>query len=213
MTLHFGRSRALFWYDRVERVMCMEIEQNVMVDAIKKRYKESFIGCLLLGILAVVLLLNPDNFMVSMIQVFGYISIFLGVLSIVYYFRLGKTEQMLSRNLQNGIVLCVFGCITFMQTIMIKDMLTFLLGGYLVFQGASRVQMSLYLRENLTKLYVWLLSLSLLYVLIGFLVIVNPFERMIKMPLFLAISLLISQIIVVMQNLIVLFSLKEKKGE
>lgn len=191
----------------------MEIEQNVMVDAIKKRYKESFIGCLLLGILAVVLLLNPDNFMVSMIQVFGYISIFLGVLSIVYYFRLGKTEQMLSRNLQNGIVLCVFGCITFMQTIMIKDMLTFLLGGYLVFQGASRVQMSLYLRENLNKLYVWLLSLSLLYVLIGFLVIVNPFERMIKMPLFLAISLLISQIIVVMQNLIVLFSLKEKKGE
>ena len=213
MTPYFGRSRALFWYDRVERVMCMEIEQNVMVDAIKKRYKESFIGCLLLGILAVVLLLNPDNFMVSMIQVFGYISIFLGVLSIVYYFRLGKTEQMLSRNLQNGIVLCVFGCITFMQTIMIKDMLTFLLGGYLVFQGASRVQMSLYLRENLNKLYVWLLSLSLLYVLIGFLVIVNPFERMIKMPLFLAISLLISQIIVVMQNLIVLFSLKEKKGE
>lgn len=213
MTPHFVRSQALFWYDRVERVMCMEIEQNVMVDAIKKRYKESFIGCLLLGILAVVLLLNPDNFMVSMIQVFGYISIFLGVLSIVYYFRLGKTEQMLSRNLQNGIVLCVFGCITFMQTIMIKDMLTFLLGGYLVFQGASRVQMSLYLRENLNKLYVWLLSLSLLYVLIGFLVIVNPFERMIKMPLFLAISLLISQIIVVMQNLIVLFSLKEKKGE
>lgn len=189
------------------------MEKNVMIDSIRKRYMESFIVCLLLGILAIVLLLNPDSFMVSMIQVVGYIAIILGVLSIVSYFRLGKTEQMLSRSLQNGIVMCVFGCVCFMQTLMIKDMLTFLLGSYLVYQNASRVQMAINIKDDLNKSYLWLLGLSLINVFWGFLVIVNRTGKYVSIPMFLAISILVTQVLVVIQNILVLFVLKKEKGE
>ena len=190
----------------------MEIEENVMIQTIKKRYKESFLGSLLLAIFAIILLLNPDNFMSIFIQVIGYASLFLGMISIVSYFRLGKTERLLSRNLQNGIFLCVFGCTTFMKTIMIKDVITLLLGGYLVFRNASRVQMSLYLGEDAKKVYIWLLVLSLINVFIGFLVIINPFEN-IGVNLFLGTALLITEFLEVIQNLIVMFLLKSRKGE
>lgn len=190
----------------------MEIEKSTFVEQIKKKYRDSFIISLLLGIFAIILLMNSDNFMNVLIQILGYGAIFLGILSIVYYFRLDKTQQILSQYLQNGVILSVFGCITFMKTAMIQDMLTLLLGGYLLVRNASRVQMSLYLRNESPKLYVWLLVFSLINVFLSFLLLVNPFENKIQVHLFMAIMILITESFIIIQNLLVMFGIKVKVG-
>jgi len=189
--------------------MKMENDKNLIISTIQKKCKESFIISLLLAIFAIILLINPDNFMNVLIQVVGYACLLFGTLSIISYFRLDKTKQLLSNNLLNGLLLCVFGCTTFIQTIMVKDLLTILLGGYLVFKNASRVQMIMQLNDGKNMVYISFLILSLLNVFIGFLVIVNPFEFM-KVHVFLAVSLLIAEGLVVIQNLLLL--LFAKKG-
>ena len=190
----------------------MEIENTTFIEQIKKKYRESFIVSLLLAIFAIVLLMNQENFMNIFIQILGYVAILVGILSIFYYFRLDKTQAMLSQNLQNGVILSVFGCITFMKTSMIQEMLTLLLGGYLLVRNASRVQMALYLRNDTKKIYIWLLVLSLINVFLSFLLLVNPFEGKIQIHMYMAIILLITESIVVIQNFIAMFFLKTKGG-
>ena len=49
----------------------MLLENKAIVENIKKSCKESFIAAFLLIVFAVVLLVNPENFMSSAINVFG----------------------------------------------------------------------------------------------------------------------------------------------
>ena len=71
----------------------MLLENKTIVENIKKSCKESFIASFLLIVFAVVLLINPENFMSSAINVFGYIGVFFGVLNIVFYFRISKEKR------------------------------------------------------------------------------------------------------------------------
>ena len=58
---------------------------------VKKEAKESFLFIILLIVFAIVLIINPDDFISIAINVFGYISILLGVILSFYYLR--KKEE------------------------------------------------------------------------------------------------------------------------
>ena len=197
----------------IEKSGHMEIQENYVMDNIKKSYKESFVVSLLLAILAIVLLLNTESFIGIVIQVFGYVAIFLGILSIVHYFNLDKQNQLLSKNLQNGIILCVSGCIAFMQTDIIKEMITFLIGGYLIVRNATRTQMAMTLKQENTNIWVWLLAMSLFNVFVGFFIIIHPLDSLLPINTFLGIAILIAEGIVVIENCLVLISFKKKRGK
>ena len=68
-------------------VVQMLLEDKSVLESIKKRIWFSFVASILLIIFAVVLLINPDNFIPTAINVFGYVAIFLGILNAVFYFR------------------------------------------------------------------------------------------------------------------------------
>ena len=81
----------------------MLLEDKSVLESIKKRIWFSFVASILLIIFAVVLLINPDNFIPTAINVFGYVAIFLGILNAVFYFRLPKESRIYSKNLSTSI--------------------------------------------------------------------------------------------------------------
>ena len=193
----------------------MLLENKTIVENIKKSCKESFIASFLLIVFAVVLLINPENFMSSAINVFGYIGVFFGVLNIVFYFRISKEKRLYSANFRNGLLLCLSGIIAFIKTDIVTDMITLIIGGYLIFRNVHRANMALTLQNYTEKMWIFLLVTSLINVLLGLFIAINPFENWISLKTLLALLIIISEGIIIVQNFVVLFGVhpKEKKVE
>src|SRR5699024_1969011 len=118
----------------------MYLEDKTILANVKKSVKESFIAPLLI----IILYINFYDFISVAVSIFGYGAIFIGVLDLVFYFRLNESEKLLSKHMNQGILLIAFGIIAFFENALLSEMITVLLGGYILFQNASRIGLALY---------------------------------------------------------------------
>lgn len=188
----------------------MILEDKSLIENIKKNAKESLIASLLLIIFAVVLLINPENFISITINAFGYIAIFFGVLYLVFYFKQPKEKQIYSKNFETGLLLIVFGIISFIETNIIKEMLTILIGGYLIFRNVNKAGTSMILKNYTNKMWIIMLAFSLINIVLGFLIVINPFINMITINVLIATLIIISEVLMTIENIMIIFGLKKK---
>jgi len=186
----------------------MLLEDKTILENIKKTYKESFVVSLLLIVFAIVLLINPENFMNTAINVFGYVAIFMGVLNLVFYFRIPDSQKIFSKNFQNGLLLCLSGVIAFLETNTIKEIVTLLIGGYIIFRNVIRAGLSLNIKSYTTKMWLYLLVVSFINIVLGFLIIINPFTNILKTNQFIATMIIISEVFIIIENIAVLIGLR-----
>ena len=187
------------------------LENKAIIENIKKSCKESFIAAFLLIVFAIVLLINPENFMSSAINVFGYIGVFFGVINLVIYFRIPKEKRLYSTNFGNGLLLFLSGIIAFFKTEILTDMITIIIGGYLIFRNIDRSNMAMMLQNDTKKLWIFILVTSIINILIGLFIAINPFDNWVSLKTLLAILIMVSEGIIVIQNLVVLLGVHPKE--
>ena len=187
------------------------LENKAIIENIKKSCKESFIAAFLLIVFAIVLLINPENFMSSAINVFGYIGVFFGVINLVIYFRIPKEKRLYSTNFRNGLLLFLSGIIAFFKTEILTDMITIIIGGYLIFRNIGRSNMAMMLQNDTKKLWIFILVTSIINILIGLFIAINPFDNWVSLKTLLAILIMVSEGIIVIQNLVVLLGVHPKE--
>ncbi len=186
----------------------MLLEDKSVFESIKKRIWFSFVASILLIIFAVVLLINPDNFIPTAINVFGYVAIFLGILNMVFYSRLPKENRIYSKNLSTSILLILFGIIAFIETSILQEMITIILGGYLIFRNAFRIEMAFNLQDKAKSIWVSSLIISAINLVLGFLIIVNPFTNT-SINLYLGIMVIISESLLILENILLLIGFRK----
>ena len=173
--------------------MYMILQEKEILKRIKKGAATSFVGAILIIIFAIVLFRNPENFLSVAISLFGYIAIVLGVISIFFYFCVPEKDRIYNKRLMTGIVLLVFGFVSFFENQLLRDMITILLGGYLLILNAERVELAMFIK---TKSNLWLILLSLagLNILASILLMIEPFPN-IKENTFVSIILIIMEVL------------------
>lgn len=188
----------------------MLLEEKSMFDNVKKVCKESFIAALLFAVLAIVLIMNPENFMLTSINVVGYIAVFLGVMNLVLFYRMDSSQRQISKNFQNGLLFVLFGIVFFVETDTINQMLSLVIGSFFIIESTNRANLAINLEPYKVPVWLYFFVISLTQVLVGFLIIIHPFAN-IPIHLFIAISILIYEFFTVVSNLLVIFGVKEKK--
>ena len=190
----------------------MYLEDKTILANVKKSVKESFIAPLLIIIFAIVLYRNPENFISVAVSIFVYGSIFIGVLDLVFYFRLNESEKLLSKHMNQGILLIAFGIIAFFENALLSEMITVLLGGYILFQNASRIGLALYLKNKTKNAWIYVLVMALINLIIGLFVIINPFQN-VQLNLYLASLLVIAEVFLIIQNILILIGIRSHDKE
>ena len=191
----------------------MLLEDKSFIKNIKKEIIESFVAILLIIIFAVVVLKNPENFITVAVQIFGYVAIFMGILNIFFYYRLPEEAKMYSKNLMTGTLLITCGFASFFVTNILKEMITILLGGYLLFQNASRIQLSMQIKPYTKKLWMYLLGASLINSVISILLIINPFAGKFEFNTYISVLLLVVECILFLENIFILIGVKKPQEE
>ena len=190
----------------------MYLEDKSVVESLKKRMYSSFIVSILLIIFAIVLLINPDNFIPTAINVFGYVAVFMGILNFVFYFRIPKENRIYSKNLSTGILFILFGIVAFIETEILQEMITILIGGYLVFRNAFRTEIAFMLEEKAKRIWIATTVLSVMNLLLGFLIMINPFTN-VSINLYLGVMVIVSEILFMFENVLLLIGLRKKNKE
>ena len=172
------------------------------MEKIKKSVKESFVTIILLLAFAVVLFVNPENFVNIAINVFGYISIFWGVILVFYYLRKKDDE---TNFLSRGIILISFGIIGIVKTNLLANVFTIIIGGYLIILNANRFNIAINLKKLQNKSWTYILEFSILNILLSFLLKMSS-------NIYLALIIIIEQILYLIENIMILIS-KEKQDK
>lgn len=188
----------------------MFLEEKSIIKNIRKGIYETFVVSLLILLFAVVLLNNPENFISVAIGVFSYVACVLGIIDLVIYFRTNPERRIFENRLFLGVLLICFGIVAFFEVNMLKDMVTILLGGYLLFQNSKRLELSVNLKQYTNRLWIYSLLCSLLNLLLAILFIVNPFHGVFPIHKYMSILLMIIEGIYFLQNILILLGVKEK---
>ena len=168
----------------------------------------------LLIIFAFILLFKEGDIISTLVLVVGYLALIFGCLEFVRFFRLEDVRKGYSRDAFYGLVYFFFGIIGILRSEILATMLTYLLGASMIYKNASRFQVCLnFGAEKKSSLWNYLLIFSILGIILGLVIILNPMDGKVALTKVIAYCVIISEVIHVIQGMAMLVGSGKKNEE
>jgi len=181
-----------------------------MKEYIKKYEKNALIGSILMLILAIILIIKPMEFMEITIAIFGGILILDGIIHIISYFKMDKDMRIMSLELLEGIMETLGGILVLVSIKSLIAVFPILLGIWVVIRNIMGLQISMNLRDIPQSGWIGLFILSILSIILGIIIIFNPFSTIITISSLVGILLAITEIVNIVESSYTLLKLKDE---
>ena len=146
-----------------------------MKDIIKKKKIKGILGSLLLIVLSVFLLLKPIEIIGTLIKVIGMILLICGVFDFTNYFVNKKEESLFDYGLVKGIIEITIGVLFIFKYDLLINLFPCILGLIIVFINIFKLQTAISLKEFESN-YMTGVIISSLSIILGLVIVINPFE-------------------------------------
>ncbi|MBQ9992212.1 MAG: DUF308 domain-containing protein, partial [Firmicutes bacterium] len=173
-------------------------------------FKSSFshlsIVYILLGLF---LLIFPTASARIICSVLGLVALVIGAFRLINYFRLHSNGQFLRTGFISGFIFCALGLFFILKPTVVMSILPFIIGLAICFNGIVKMQSAIELRRaNYDK---WIVSLVIaaITLLLGILLIINPFSGAKLAIMFVGAALVIDGI----TNIITMRTVKKKVSD
>lgn len=189
-------------------------QEYLQKESIRKNLWFSFLISALLIIFAFILLFKEGDIISTLVLVVGYLALIFGCLEFVRFFRLEDVRKGYSRDAFYGLVYFFFGIIGILRSEILATMLTYLLGASMIYKNASRFQVCLnFGAEKKSSLWNYLLIFSILGIILGLVIILNPMDGKVALTKVIAYCVIISEVIHVIQGMAMLVGSGKKNEE
>ena len=148
-----------------------------MKDIIKKKEIKGILGSLLLIVLSVFLMLKPIEIIGTLIKVIGMILLICGVFDFTNYFVNKKEESLFDYGLVNGIIEITIGVLFIFKYDLLINLFPCILGLIIVFINIFKLQTAISLKEFESN-YMTGVIISSLSIILGLVIVINPFETL-----------------------------------
>lgn len=147
-----------------------------MKKSLNREFIESILTSLLLLVIGILLLIFPTKTLAIISYIIGGIIALAGIAGLFRYFLKNDDSKYTRYGLAYGIVLLVVACFFFFKQEDVAKIMPFALGVYMIIKSALKLEYTIKLKQN--KNSNWKVTLLLLGVslLIGLLLIFNPFK-------------------------------------
>lgn len=169
---------------------------------IRKMNITSIIFSIIFILIGTFLLARPEDAIHLVSYALGIILIVWGVISVITFFTDKESQNYLDFGFIVGVFVLIFGIIILVKPDTIASIIPLLLGIWMLINGVTKLSYSLTLNNNKSALSS--IIISLIIVLLGILLIINPFQGAKKIVQILGISILVYSVL----DLIECFSIK-----
>lgn len=161
---------------------------------IKKYAKNSLLISLLLIVFSLFLIFKPAQSIALVMTILGLIIVANGIVRTISYFTTKKEYRMYNIDLFQGIICIISGFVIIFKPTIIFTFLQFIVGIWMIIQSIIKIQIALNLRELSSKYWLSSLIISIITLILGLIIIFNPFATTITLTTICGIMLLISEI-------------------
>ena len=179
-----------------------------MKQYIRKIEKHSIFMSILLIILALGLIFKAAEFITFIIVTFGFILIGLGTFFLITYFKNGDEFQMVQVNLIEGIVAVCFGIFCILRSDVVQSIFPVVIGIWIIVQGMMKFQLAFNLKNIEEEQWAGFLITAILSLILGMIIICNPFETSIAITTIGGIMLLVTEILNLGESIWILKNIK-----
>lgn len=180
---------------------------GMLLEYVKRYEKSSIITSILMLIVSILLILMPETILNSIVVLLGIAALLDGILHSISYIITDKEMKAFSNELFFGILEIMTGGLLFLFKANIINIFPVIIGIWIIIAGVTKFQLAFNLRGIESKWIVVLLS-SIISIILGVLIILNPFSTVMTITVISGIILLITEICNLIESAYLLIKLK-----
>ena len=145
-----------------------------MENFLKKAGWTSILTSIILAILGLIMISNPDTTMQFISTILGIIFIVIGIIKIANYFISRGNSTLFANDISWGLVAVILGLVTIVYSSTIESIFRIMIGIWIIYSGFTRFSLSFKLKEVNDKVWAFMLVLAVLMVIGGLYVTFYP---------------------------------------
>ncbi len=177
-------------------------------DLVTQFEKKNIFSSILLIFFAVLLILEPANMTKALIIIIGAILVLDGIIDIVNYLSSDKDYRMFSLGVFEGIIELLTGTLFLLNYDALITVFPVILGIIIIAKNLFKMQLALNLKQFGYTNWVYALLISFIVILLGIVIIINPFTSLKVLVITSGIIILISEIINIVYSIIIMKNMK-----
>lgn len=162
---------------------------------IKKYSKNSLAISILLIILSLFLIFNPIKSLELIVRLIGIIVAINGVIHTISYFTNSSEFKAYSLELIEGIICITLGILFIINPSIVNNFLNFIIGTWIILESIIKLQIAFNIRNIVNSNWGKLLIISVITFIIGIVILFNPFSGIATITTICGVTLLISEIL------------------
>lgn len=160
-----------------------------MVNKLRSMYKTSIVLSIVLLFLGAFLLIKPETTLYAISYAIGMILIVWGLFPIIKFFTNKESQNYLEFNFVIGVIAFLFGVVVMINPEMIGSIIPLLMGIWMIINGSMKLYYSIILNRESNALSSIIISLIIL--LTGIVLVINPFDGAIVITQLIGISFIL----------------------
>lgn len=178
-------------------------------DLINQFEKKNIFSSILLIIFAIFLIAQPVNMTKTLIIIIGTVLVVDGIIDIVNYLAADREYRMFSLGIFEGIIELLAGTLFLLNYEALIVVFPIILGIVIIAKNMFKMQLSLNLKQLGYSNWMYVLLISLIVILLGVVIIINPFDSLKVLVMTAGIIILVSEIINIIYSIVIIKQMKK----
>ena len=174
----------------------------------KKEIKGIFISILLIA-LSIYIIMKPNQIVINLIKIMGIVLILVGTIDFMNFFRSTEEEKIFNYGLLKGLMELAIGILFIFKGETLTEIFFIIIGLIIIFINVSKLQLSINLKDVEYSNWFVGVVISSLAVILGIVIILNPFETSETVIIASGVILLISEICNIIYSVLILIKLRK----
>lgn len=180
-------------------------------DYIKKYEGCSIVVSVLMICLSLFLMFKPLESLEVFTVIFAIIILLSGLGYLISYFTISKESRLFSIDLLLGLVTIISGIMLLVYKKDVINVFPIILGIWIIISNLFKLQLSINLSLFLDNTYLGLVLITILMIIFGLLLIINPFASFMTITVTAGTLLLITEVINLIESIYVIIKLNKVK--
>lgn len=180
-------------------------------DYVKKYEGCSIVVSILMICLSLFLMFKPLESLEIFTVIFAIIILLSGLGYLISYFTISKESRLFSIDLLLGLVTIISGIMLLVYKKDVINIFPVILGIWIIISNLFKLQLSINLSLFLGNTYLGLVLITILMIIFGLLLIINPFASFMTITVTAGILLLITEVVNLIESIYVITKLNKVK--
>ena len=176
-----------------------------MIKQVNKYCRNAIIMSALLSVVAILLIINPIKSLTIITTFLGAILIGIGILQVISYARADKEIKAFSFSLILGLITLIAGFIFVLNPTSIYNFIITIAGIWIIIESIIRLQLTVSFNKKST----YSIIMAIITLVLGIIMLVNPFAAIEAVGMVAGISLLVNEIVNILGIITIMKSNKE----